>query len=168
MISEIDCLLTEIAEFNGREMKNKRNEYARKIIQIQNLSNSNFSPQILFASTNTPQQKQFIAACLLRLLCSNENAIWEDVDFRHKTFNLFDEQLSEIYPSLKIGEKTESHEKLSCLKGLEQNMLKEFKEILSTMTSLEIAVKSQNKIMKTLKKPINKFFLLVQDKKLQK
>ena len=159
MISEIDCLLTEIAEFNGREMKNKRNEYARKIIQIQNLSNSNFSPQILFASTNTPQQKQFIAACLLRLLCSNENAIWEDVDFRHKTFNLFDEQLSEIYPSLKIGEKTESHEKLSCLKGLEQNMLKEFKEILSTMTSLEIAVKSQNKIMKTLKKPINKFFL---------
>ncbi len=159
MIREIDILLTEIAEVDGRDIKNKRNEYTQKIIQIQNLSNSNFSPEILFNPTNTPQQKQFIAACFLRLICHNEKAIWEDVVFRNKVFSLFDEQLSKIYPSLDIGEKTENHEKLSCLKGLEHKMLNEFKIIASDLTSLKLAVDCQSKIMKALKKPINRFFL---------
>jgi hypothetical protein len=159
MASELDNLLAEIAELSGKEMRNKRNEYARKIIQIQNLSSSNFSPQILFSSTNTPQQKQFITACLLRLLCHNENAIWDDLDFRQKTFNIFDEQLSEIYPSLKIQERTETHEKLSYLKDLERKMLEDFNVIASNLTSLKLAVEHRNSIMKTLKKPINKFFL---------
>ncbi|MEG4852977.1 ATP-binding protein [Microcoleus sp. B5-D4] len=159
MVSDLDNLLSEIAELSGKEMQNKRNEYARKIIQFQNLSNSNFSSQILFASTNTPQQKQFVAACLLRLLCRNENAIWDDLDFRNKTFNIFDEQLSEIYPSLKIGERTETHEKLSHLKDIERKMLEEFNVIVSNLTSLKLAVEYRNNIMKTLKKPINKFFL---------
>lgn len=159
MASELDNLLAEIAELSGKEMRNKRNEYARKIIQIQNLSSSNFSPQILFTSTNTPQQRQFITACLLRLLCHNENAIWDDLDFRQKTFNIFDEQLSEIYPSLKIQERTETHEKLSYLKDLERKMLEDFNVIASNLTSLKLAVEHRNSIMKTLKKPINKFFL---------
>lgn len=159
MFSDLDNLLSEIADLSGKEMRNKRNEYARKIIQMQNLSNSNFSPQILFASTNTPQQKQFISACLLRLLCHNEDAVWEEMDFRNKTFNLFDEQLSEIYQSLKIGEKTESHEKLSRLKDLERKMLGDFNVITSSLTSLKLAVDYRNNIMKTFKKPTNKFLL---------
>jgi len=159
MFSDLDNLLSEIEELNGKEMRNKRNEYARKIIQIQNLSTSNFSPQILFASTNTPQQKQFIAVCLLRLLCHNTDAVWEDVDFRHKTFNIFDEQFSTIYPSLKISEKTETHEKLSRLKDIERKMIEEFNSILSNLTSLKLAVDCRQRIMKTIKKPINRLFL---------
>lgn len=159
MFGDLDNLLSEIAELSGKEMRNKRNEYIRKIIQIQNLSNSNFSPQVLFTSTNTPQQKQFISACLIRLLCHNEDAVWEEIDFRNKTFNLFDEQLSEIYPSLKIEEKTESHEKLSCFKDLERKMLDNFNVIESGLTSLKLAVDYRKSIMKTLKKPINKFLL---------
>lgn len=159
MIGEIDTLLKEIAGLDGREMKNKRNEYARKIIQIADLSNSSFSPQILFNPTNTPKQKQFIAACLLRLLCKNEKAIWEDMDFRQKTFILFDEQLSDIYLSLRIGDKTENHEKLSCLKDIEQKTIGEFNSIILGISSLKIAVESQNKIMRALKRPANKFVL---------
>ena len=160
MISEIDNLLKEIQALDGREMKNKRNEYLRKIIEIKALSSSNFSPQILFTSTHTPQQKRFIATCLLRLLCHNEDAIWEEMDFRHKVFSLFDEQLSnDIYPILKICEKTESHEKLSRLKELEQKMLDDFKSLSLDLTNLMIAIESQQKIMKTLKRPINKLFL---------
>ena len=160
MIHEIDNLLKDIQTLDGREMKNKRNEYLRKIIEIKALSNSNFSPQILFTSTHTPQQKRFIAACLIRLLCHNEDSIWEEMDFRHKVFSLFDDQLSnDIYPILKIGEKTESHEKLSRLKEIEQKMLDDFKLLSLDLTNLMTAIESQQKIMKTLKRPINKLFL---------
>jgi hypothetical protein len=159
MFSDLDKLLTEITELSGREMRNKRSEYARKIIEIQNLSNSNFSLNTLFISTNTPQQKEFITACLLRLLCRNENAVWEEIDFRHKTFKIFDEKLSQIYSILKITEKTENHEKLSCLKDLERKMLKDFNIIESNLTSLKLAVEYRKNIMKTLRNPINNFFL---------
>jgi len=159
MLSDIDNLLSEIAELTDKEMRKKRNEYVRKIIQVQNLSNSNFSSEILFTSTNTPQQKQFITACLLRLLCRNEKAVWEDMEFRNKTSNLFDEQLSKIYSSLKIGEKTASHEKFSCLKDLERKMLKDFNGIASSLTSLKIAVNSKKDIMQALRNTINEFFL---------
>jgi len=159
MIDKIDNLLSEIVELSGKEMKKKRNKYIAEIIQMKNLSKSDFSQKILFDHTNTPQKKEFITACLLRLMCYNDKAIWEDVAFRNKTFNLFDEQLSKIYPSLKIDEKTPTHEKLSCLKVLEPNMLSEFQKIISNLESLKMAVDSQKNIMKTLKKPINKFLL---------
>lgn len=162
MFSDIDNLLSEIAELSGKEMENKKNEYVRKIIQIQNISNSDFSPQILFASTNTPQQKKFIAACLLRLLCWNENAVWEDTDFRNKTVTLFNEQLSEIYnnnKNLKIRDKP-NHEKLAYLKDLERKMLEDFNKIVvSDLINLKGAVNSQKAIMETLRNSINKFFL---------
>lgn len=159
MSNEIEVLLKEIEGLNGKEMKAKRNEYARKIIQTKKISNSNFSPTIIFNPANTPQQKQFIAACLLRLLCHNEHSVWEDVDFRNKVFSFFDEQFVDIYSSLKIGSKTESHEKLSQLKGLEQKMLDEFRSIALNLSSLKVAVSSQNKIMKALKKPAHKLLL---------
>lgn len=159
MISNIDRLLREIEELDGKHLKNKRSEYIQEIIRSQSLSTSNFSSNILFSPTNTPQQKQFIAACLLRLLCHRERAIWEDTDLRNKTFSFFDEQLFDIYRSLKIGEKTKSHEKLSYLKNLEQNMLSEFKSIESSFTGLKAATDYRQNIMKALKKPANRIFL---------
>lgn len=159
MISKIDRLLREIEELDGRLLKNKRSEYIQEIIRFQNLSSSNFSSQVLFSPTNTLKQKQFIAACLLRLLCHNEKAIWEDTDFRIKTFSFFDEQLSDIYPSLRIGERTKNHEKLSYLKDLEQNILSEFKSIASGFTSLKAATDLRKRIMKALRKPANKILI---------
>jgi len=159
MIGRIDSLLKEIESLSGKELKNKRNEYVREIIKIKELSNSDLSTKTLFNSTNTPQHKQFIAACLLRLLCHNEDAIWQDVDFRNKTFSFFDEQFSEIYSSLKIEQRVGSHEKLSCLKGAERNILNEFEAIILGISSLKIALELQNKIMQILRRPLARPFL---------
>ncbi|QQE64092.1 hypothetical protein GFS31_07700 [Leptolyngbya sp. BL0902] len=160
IIDDLEKILSEIENLKGKEMRKKRNEYVRNIIQAQNLSNSDFSTKVLFRLTNTPHQKQFITACLLRLLCHNEDVIWEDMDFRNKTFELFDEQFEDkIYLSLKIDKRLENHEKLSKLKSIEEGIIREFSDIKSNLKNLNLAIDYQQTIMKTLRKPMNRFFL---------
>lgn len=42
--------------------------------------------EALLSKDNTAQQKKIVAACLLRLLCNNHNAIWSFTPFRVKDF----------------------------------------------------------------------------------
>jgi len=159
MIADIELLLKEIEGLRGKELKNKRNEYIRKLVQMCELSNSNYSSQVLFAPTNSPQKKKFISACLLRLLGHNENAVWEDHDFRLKTFILFDEQITDVYYSLQIEASQDNHVKLSHLKALEQETLNFFESMTLGISSLKTAVDLQSKLMKALKDPSTRIFL---------
>lgn len=159
MIAEIELLLKEIEGLGGKELKNKRNEYVRKLVQMCELSNSNYSSQVLFDPTNSPQKKRFISACLLRLICHNENAVWEDHDFRVKTFILFDEQIADVYSILKIETSKDNHVKLSLLKDLEKNTLEKFNLIASGISSFKTAIDLQSKLMKILTDPLSKIFL---------
>lgn len=159
MIAEIELLLKEIKGLGGKELYNKRNEYVQKLVQMCELSNSNYSYRVLFDPTNSPQKKKFISACLLRLLCHNENAVWEDQDFRVKTFILFDEQITDVYRGLKIKTSEDNHVKLSVLKDLEQNTLDNFNLITSGISSLKTALDLHPKLMKTLKDPLSRIFL---------
>jgi len=159
MIDQIEILLEEIEGLEGKALKSKRNEYVQKLIQIGELSNSNYSLQVLFELTNSPQKKKFICACLLRLLFHNEKAIWEDYDFRINTFSLFDEQITDVYSSLKIEASQDNHVKLSCLKEIEQNTLEKFDLITSGISSLKTAVDLQSKLMKALKDPSSRILL---------
>jgi hypothetical protein len=158
MTTELDRILEEIESLQGGGLKKKRNEYLQKIIQIKELSSIDLSQQILFRSTNTPLQKQFIAACLIRLAHHSESSIWDEIDFRHKVFTLFDEQLKELYEKLKISGK-ENHEKLSCLKEIEKNLFDEFKSLNAGISSLKVASESQKAIMQALRKPANKIII---------
>ena len=158
MTTELDRILEEIESLQGGGLKKKRNEYLQKIIQIKELSSTDLSQQILFRSTNTPLQKQFIAACLIRLAHHSESSIWDEIDFRHKVFTLFDEQLKEIYEKSKISDK-ENHEKLSCLKEIEKNLFDEFKSLTARISSLKVASESQKTIMQALRKPANKIII---------
>ena len=158
MTSELDRILEEIEILQGGALRRKRNEYLQKIIQIKELSNTDFSEKTLFHSTNTPVQKQFVAACLLRLAHHNESLVWDDMEFRHKVFTLFDEQLKELYEYLKISSK-ENHEKLSYLKGIEKNLLDDFKTINAGISSLKVASEYQRAIMQALRKPSNKIII---------
>lgn len=64
---------------------------------------------VLFRGKHSNRKKNFIVACLLRLLCRNEEAIWENEEFRKETFSLFDKQLRAIYDDLNISENDQSH-----------------------------------------------------------
>ena len=158
MTIEIDRILEEIESLQGGRLKKKRNEYLQKIIQIKEISSTDLSHQTLFRSINTPVQKQFITACLIRLAHHNESSIWDEIDFRHKVFTLFDEQLKELYEKLKISDK-ENHEKLSCLKEVEKNLFDEFKSLNAGISSLKVASESQKAIMQALRKPANKIII---------
>jgi hypothetical protein len=159
MITEIELLLREIEGLKDNELDNKRNEYVRKVIQLEELSPSNYSPQVLFSLTNSPQQKKRICVYLLRLICHNEYAVWEDHEFRVKTFTLFDEHMTDVYSSLKIKSSDGNHIKLAALKNIEQEILKSFKEITSSISDLETSVSLQSIFMKSLNSSICKTFL---------
>ena len=85
-ICKIDQLLEELEDTDTEQLPEKLSSFLHSICNAVNLPHD-----ALFNPTNGPQQKKFIAICLLRLLCRNADAIWRDTDFRIKTFNLFDD-----------------------------------------------------------------------------
>lgn len=57
---------------------------------------------VLFHTENKESQKKFIAVCLLRLHCRNDDAIWHNMSFRTNCVGLFNDQISSIYNDLEI------------------------------------------------------------------
>ncbi|MFQ5752639.1 MAG: ATP-binding protein [bacterium] len=118
------------------------------------------SPQKIAFDRNLPaQHKKFVAVCLLRLLCANENAVWEPLQFRSKVFALLDEQFGEIYATFGIQKNDNNHEKLSKLRDTETKLFGDFENIINSIVSLQTAVDIRNRLMKSLHNPINVLLL---------
>ena len=153
-IHKIDHLLEELESIDRERLPEKLPDFLKSVCEAANLPST-----AQFDSSNTPHQKKFIAVCLLRLLGRNVDAIWDDTQFRLKTFKLFDEQFRLIYPRLKLRENDQNHEKRDKLRGIEREVLRDFGGITGSIVSLDSAKKVRQKFMNKLNSDPNKVFL---------
>ena len=114
---------------------------------------------VLFRQRNSLHKKNFIAVCLLRLLCRNADAVWNHKEFSTKTFILFDKQINSIYRRCNIAQGDQNHEKLEKLLGTEKTVLANFQDITDSVVSLDTIASVRQKFMSTLSSDFNVLFL---------
>ena len=115
---------------------------------------------VLFDRSNSRRKRNFIAGCLLRLLCRNSTVIWDNTAFRARTFRLFDSsQVQSIYGMFGITQNHLNHDKLERLSDVEGTILKNFGAITESIVDLNSVVGIQQRYMKTLKSGQSKLFL---------
>ena len=114
---------------------------------------------VLFHRRNSQRKKNFIAVCLLRLLCRNDGAIWNHKEFSQKTFTLFDNQINPIYNRFNITKDDPNHVKLEKFLEIERTVLTNFRNITSSMVSLETITGVRERYMSTLNSDLSKLFL---------
>ena len=153
-INKIDQLLEELENTGEEQLPETLPNFLNSVCDAVNLPHDE-----LFNPTNGPQQKKFIALCLLRLLCRKQNAIWQDIELRINTFNLFDNQISSIYHNLNITEDDHNHEKLEKLLGTEGTVLENFSDIADSIVSLDMLPSIRQNFMSKLNFQQNKLFL---------
>ena len=160
-IRKIDQLLEELESTDKAQLSKKLSDFLKSVCYAVDLPSSSSSPRkVIFNKKNEPQQKRFVAICLLRLLCRKEAAIWEDMSLRIETFSFFDEHLDEIYKDVKIKKEDPNHEKLGKLCEIERQVLSDFDQITNSITSLNMALNIRQRFMQTLHSPVrNSLFL---------
>ena len=114
---------------------------------------------VLFRRRNSLRKRNFIAICLLRLLCRNDAAVWNHKEFSTKTFILFDKQIDSIYRRCNIAQGDQNHEKLEKLLGTEKTVLANFQDITDSVVSLDTIPSVRQKFMSTLSSDFNVLFL---------
>ena len=114
---------------------------------------------VLFRRKNNLRERNFIAVCLLRLLCRNDAAIWDNKDFRTSAFRLFDRQICSIYGYFEITENDQNHEKLQKLAAAESSVLTSFDNITNSIVDLRSADDIRQNFMRTLNSDLNRLFL---------
>lgn len=114
---------------------------------------------VLFRRKNSLRKKNFIAVCLLRLLCRNEEIIWNHREFRIKTFRLFDDQISSKYKRFKISQDEPNDKKLGKLLESEKTVLANFQAVTDSVLSLGAIPSLRQKFMSTLSSDFNMLFL---------
>ncbi len=158
-LCEIDQLLEELKNAKKDQLEEKRDDFLENVCHAAGLSSGAPPHDALFNQRNNPQERKFIALCLLRLLCHNQDIIWNPMEFRLKTFTLLDEQIGEIYKDLGIKPEDDNHEKLAKLCETERLVLADFDQITGSIVSLNTALKIRPRFMKTLRHPRNRLFL---------
>ncbi|MBI1930750.1 ATP-binding protein [Candidatus Poribacteria bacterium] len=156
---EIDQLLEELKNAKKDQLEEKRDDFLENVCHAAGLSSGAPPHDALFNQRNNPQERKFIALCLLRLLCHNQDIIWNPMEFRLKTFTLLDEQIGEIYKDLGIKPEDDNHEKLAKLCETERLVLADFDQITGSIVSLNTALKIRQRFMQTLRYPRNRLFL---------
>lgn len=126
---------------------------------VQNEGDPRENCAVLFRGKHSNRKKNFIVVCLLRLLCRNEEAIWENEEFRKETFSLFDKQLRAIYDDVNISVNDQSHVKLQKLAAVEEAVLASFDNITNSIVDLRSAHHIRQEYMRTLNSNLNKLFL---------
>lgn len=114
---------------------------------------------VLFRRRNSLRKKNFIAVCLLRLLCRNDAAVWNHTRFSTETFKLFDHQINSIYSRCNIAQGDQNHEKLTKLLGTEKTVLANFQDITDSVVSLDSIPSARKNLMSTLNSDFNMLFL---------
>lgn len=168
-IADMERLLDSIRHASGEQLQEFVTNFLECLCLLAGLQPTGQNSDPTFSSLqdlvlntgNTPQQKRVVAGSLLRLLCSNENAIWSFMPFRVKVFILFDEQLiaNKVYNILKINTHDETHTKVSKLRGIEHALLADFSDMTVTITSVKNAIDIRTRFMKAIHNPVNRIIL---------
>ncbi|MCJ7515149.1 MAG: ATP-binding protein [Dehalococcoidia bacterium] len=93
----------------------------------------------IFDQNLSREHQHFIAICLLRLLCTNDEWFEKDVQFRVKAFNLFDKVLSaDLYKQFNIDLKDQTYDKISKLKDIVPTAESDMRTIITSLNSLDV------------------------------
>lgn len=162
----IEQSLEELGNTDETLLAERLSKFFQRVCNAVNLSydeQENADPRdgcdLLFRRKYSQAKKDFISVCLLRLLCRNEEAIWEHEEFRKKTFSLFDEQINLIYAQFNITQNDQNHKKLERLLGTEEAVLTNFRNFTDSMVSLDTILGIRQKFMNTLNSNLNMLFL---------
>ena len=153
-IRKIDQLLEELENTDKELLLVKLTNFLNSVCEAVNLPHN-----AIFDSSNAPQQKKFIAVCLLRLLCRNSDAIWNNPELRLKTFKLFDDELGQVYRYCTVRENDQNHKKQNKLRGIERRVIGVFDEITDSIVNLDSAKIVRQKFMNKINSDPNKVFL---------
>ena len=168
ILAQIDELLIRLKDAGDDELEacfEDILEYLGTMYRQRDISVEPFGRQeierILFNPRNSARKRNFIASCLLRIVCRRAEAIMEPKDFRVKTFSFLDMQIESIYKVFDINIKDQNHEKINKLGDAESHMVNTFRSIVNNMVNLETSVwsKTREKLMKTLNQPLSLLFL---------
>ena len=159
-ILEVDDLLEKVkGQSSDDAIRETVEKLLKNIIISANLHVEKVYDKVLFNEKNSPIQKRIITACLLRLLYHKEDIIWEDMNLRVKTFELFDDQLKGEYQLLKIKPNDKNHIKLSKLKDLELNLYNEFDYICNMLVSIHDLNEFRTHFIRGIKHKIYNIFI---------
>ena len=151
-IRSIELALDELSNCKSDDCDEITNRLLHLICDSLNISSS-VNPTIsLFSDRTSSRQKEFISACLLRALSRKPDILWgkQKAPLRNKVFALFDQVLAEIYNKLNISIEDKNEKKSSILQDLEHNLLSEFSNLSSTISSLEDCPKIKPIFMRLL------------------
>lgn len=158
-IKEVDRLLIEITTNSEKNTDAYLNELFISICTALNIEKEN-PIQDLFDRKNSTIAKNFVAVCLLRIICKSHEIIWERKELRVKSFALFDEQFqADIYRTAKVIPNDENHVKLSKLQSVENLFLEDFSRIVKSIVSIETALKVRHNYMRAINSPNNRAFI---------
>ena len=154
-LSSIDLRLKKIENTSSR-LRIKTTNFLNSVCDAVQLPHG-----ALFDHDNKTKEKKFIAVCLLRLLCCNSGAIWDNIELRIKTFKLFDDQIGPIlYNRLGLIENSQNHEKLDKLCEVEKDVLGDFDNITASLVSLDTGLsKTRQQFLEALNVSTNKLFI---------
>lgn len=158
-VLELEALLLQIKESHSARESGLIRQFLEKLCTDIGSSSTRSPQKILFDQNNSGQQRKFIAVSLLRLLCADESAIGEPLDFRNHVFEFFDEEISESYKSLGIELDDDNNKKLIRLRDAENMVHEAFAIITNSVNSLQTAVEIRNRFMHNLNYSLNKLFL---------
>jgi hypothetical protein len=142
--------------------------FCQAIFQYQDIEYINHSNlgDLLFDQNLNPNQKRFIAVCLLRLLHICEN-ILDDNRVKYKTLELFDEVFAkDLYPQLDIELKSQSHVKENILKNVVLKLEKDFENLINSFNDITLITTFRSELTRKLNSKISKailFYFLPQE-----
>lgn len=115
------------------------------------------SIRTLFDRALSGKQKRFIAICLLRLLCVNNEYFRKNTELHVRTFELFDSQLSEdIYQALRINPRDQTYEKEGQLRDAVPGIESELDATITSFTNLETLSSLRQRFMKKIRSNLAK------------
>ena len=162
----IEQSLDELENTDEKQLSERLSKYFKSVCNAMDLvydaqadRDARDTCAVLFHRRNSLRKKNFIAVCLLRLLCRNDGAIWNHKEFSTRTFTLFDNQINSAYVRFNITQNHQNHEKLEKLLGSEEAVLANFRNITDSMVSLDTMPAVRKKFMSTLNSEINMLFL---------
>lgn len=163
-IFEIEEMLNELANSEKEDFEDIVNKFLRSICLSLNFSLSSNFITSLFNERNSLKQNKFIAACILRALCRRQEILWgtQQISFRNKAFQLFDETLTDIYKKLGISINQTNDEKASKLQDLEGELIEKFSMLSKSLNTLEDCRQIKSKFMQLLFAVPANFFILSQ------
>jgi hypothetical protein len=164
----VDDAIEALAELKRSECLEEIREalsvFARAILLSENLHfevPDGTSPiDVLFSREWSQKVQRLISVCLLRLLCYND-ACFQEVNLRIKTFDLFDRVFSEdLYKTLHINIKEQIYEKESKLKGVVSEIESDLSVFVASMDNLRVLPSFRQGFMQRLNRPVVRALIL--------